>query len=175
MDEVNSNLSKYHASIASLINSTNIWQANYQFSQIFKHNEIKILNKTRVKAVASSSYKFSIMEPSVGKINHKTFSFKIIELHSNWLAIGFCHRNIIKAKNYSFTFGSTGHGAYMMSSNGGSWSHTQAEHNNSMKALKFVKGDIVHATINQQEHKITFQKNNSEEHYDLPFVPNELE
>lgn len=31
----------------------------------------------------------------------------------------------------------------MVSANGGSWSHTKAEHNNSVKSFKFVKGDII--------------------------------
>jgi len=38
---------------------------------------------------------------------------------SNWIGVGICHKNIIKAKNYNFTFSQLGHGAYMISSNGG--------------------------------------------------------
>ena len=44
----------------------------------------------------------------------------------SWLAFGVCHKNIVQSKNYSFTFNSVGHGGYLISSNGGSWSHIQA-------------------------------------------------
>lgn len=49
------------------------------------------------------------------------------------MAVGLCHRNIIKSKNFGFNFNSIGHGAYMVSANGGSWSNTVATHNNSIK------------------------------------------
>jgi hypothetical protein len=44
-----------------------------------------------------------------------------------------CHKNIVVSKNYGFNFSSIGHGAYMISSNGGSWNNTKAEQNNSVK------------------------------------------
>ena len=62
---------------------------------------------------------------------------------SNWVAVGVCHKNIIASKNYNFTFSQLGHGAYMISSNGGTWSNTQTTFNNVVKAFKFAKNDIV--------------------------------
>ena len=109
------------------------------------------------------------MEPAIGKAA-KGFSFSIKESTSNWLAIGFCHRKLVESKGFSFSFGSIGHGAYMMSSNGGSWSHTKIEYNNTVKALKFAKGDIVHANIDHLSEKIIFTKNKSAEKYELPFI-----
>lgn len=59
--------------------------------------------------------------------------YKIKENTSNWMAFGVCHKDIICSKNYSFLFNSIGHGAYMISSNGGSWSHIKPEFNNIVK------------------------------------------
>lgn len=55
----------------------------------------------------------------------------------------------------------------MISANGGSWSHTKAEHNNSVKAFKFAKGDIIQISVNPIEKIIAFKKNN--ENYQIPF------
>lgn len=162
MEEVNSRLSKFHSSIATVINSTNIWKAAYTFSPSHKHPDVKVLSPQRVKATSNSGYKFVLMEPSVGTASHQTFSFKVMEASSNWLAVGFCHRNVVQSNNYSFVFGSVGHGAYLMSSNGGSWSHFMPEFNNTIKAIKFGKGDTVHALIDQSSSKISFSKNAAE-------------
>ena len=67
------------------------------------------------------------MEPAVtAKGNKKkTFAFRMKEVNpSNWCAVGLCHKNIIVSKNYNFTFSQLGHGGYMISSNGGTWSNT---------------------------------------------------
>jgi hypothetical protein len=56
----------------------------------------------------------------------KTYGFKIRESSSNWLAVGMCHKGIVSSKNFGFNFSAIGHGGYMVSSNGGSWSHTKA-------------------------------------------------
>lgn len=58
----------------------------------------------------------------------------------------------------------------MMSANGGSWSHTKAEYNNTVKAIKFIKGDVVHVSIDHASEKIIFTKNKSSEKYELPFI-----
>jgi len=44
-----------------------------------------------------------------------------------------CHKNVVASKHYGFNFSSIGHGAYMVSANGGSWSNIKAEQNNSIK------------------------------------------
>lgn len=109
-----------------------------------KHPDIKILDNNVVKAINSSGYKFIIMTPhfETGS-GTKKIAFRIKESLSNWVAVGMCHPKIVASKNYGFSFSSIGHGAYMVSANGGSWSHTKAEHNNSVKSFKFVKGDII--------------------------------
>lgn len=156
-----------------LINSTTLWQAKYKFSSNFKHPDITLLADNRIKAANSSGYKFAIMEPGLTKASSKTFSFLIKESTSNWLALGFCHKKVVETKGYSFSFGSIGHGGYLMSANGGSWSHSKTEFNNTVKALKFSKGDVVHATIDHETEKILFTKNKTAEKYELPFTYDE--
>lgn len=100
------------------------------------------------------------MEPHLEKGNYtKKFAFKIKESSSNWVAVGMCHPKVVASKNYGFNFSAIGHGAYMVSANGGSWSHTKAEHNNSVKAFKFIKGDIIQIHVNPVDKTIVFKKN----------------
>lgn len=78
-----------------------------------------------------------------------------------------CHKNHVKSKNFGFNFGGVGHGGYMVSANGGSWSNIKAEFNNTIKSFKFVKGDIIVVTVNFDTNKISFKKKN--ETYEIEF------
>ena len=79
------------------------------------------------------------MEPSLesGTNKNKTLYFKIKECSSNWVAVGACHKNVVASKNYGFNFSSLGHGGYLVSANGGSWSNTSSDYNNKVK-VKFI-------------------------------------
>lgn len=44
-----------------------------------------------------------------------------------------CHKNVVVSKSYMFNFSALGHGGYMISANGGSWSHNNADFNNKVK------------------------------------------
>jgi len=46
----------------------------------------------------------------------------------------------------------------MISSNGGTWSNTDSTANNTVKAFKFVKGDIIVCEYNPAEKMLTFTK-----------------
>jgi len=60
------------------------------------------------------------------------------------------------SKSYGFTFGQIGHGAYMVSANGGSWSNIAEDKNNKIKTFKFVKGDMIKIEVNKNNKTITF-------------------
>lgn len=90
----------------------------------------------------------------------KTLAFKVKHCSSNWVAVGMCHKNIVVSKNYGFNFSSIGHGGYMVSANGGSWSNSKYEQNNSVKAFKFATNDIVTMTVDMNTKKILFKKKN---------------
>ena len=49
-----------------------------------------------------------------------------------------CHKNTVVSKGYGFNFSSMGHGGYMVSANGGTWSNTSAEHNNKVKVFYLI-------------------------------------
>ncbi len=49
-----------------------------------------------------------------------------------------CHKNIVVSKNYTFNFSSLGHGGYMISANGGTWSNNNAEFNNKVKVNQYI-------------------------------------
>ena len=52
-------------------------------------------------------------------------AFQVKQSTSNWVAIGLCHKNVVVSKSYAFTSSPIGHGSYLISANGGSWSHTK--------------------------------------------------
>ncbi len=60
-------------------------------------------------------------------------AFRIKQCTSNWVAVGMCHKNIVVGKAYGFNFSSIGHGGYLISANGGSWSNSKIESNNCVK------------------------------------------
>ncbi len=87
---------------------------------------MKLLNDTTVKSQNSSGYKFAIMDYDLEKGNKiKTFAYKVKQSTSNWVAVGMCHKNIVVSKAYGFNFSSIGHGGYLISANGGSWSNSK--------------------------------------------------
>lgn len=115
--------------LSKTIADSDVWTSiKYKFSAKFKHPEINLLGPMNVKSGGSSSYKFAIMEPDVersfGQV--KKMVFRIKEASANWLAVGVCHKNLVQSKNFGFSFNVLGHGAYMVSSNGGSWSDTKS-------------------------------------------------
>jgi len=105
-------------------------------------------------------------------------AFKIKESHSNWVAVGMCHKNIVKSKNYGFNFSSIGHGAYMISANGGSWSNIKADQNNTIKvfffftqSFDFKKDDIIAVQVNFSNNTINFKRNNNKHTLSFNKVP----
>jgi len=64
----------------------------------------------------------------------------------------------VKSKGYTFNFSALGHGSYMISSNGGTWSNTDSTANNTVKAFKFAKGDIIICEFSPAEKLLTFYK-----------------
>ncbi|KAL4507998.1 hypothetical protein ABPG72_021371 [Tetrahymena utriculariae] len=121
-------------------NSIKFW-----FSNTYKHAQITLVSKNIVKSNGSNpSYRFAIMEPALPKNKQCRFAFKIKQgSTNNWLAVGICHKNTIVSKNYGFQFSNLGHGAYMISSNAGTWSTSQSAFNNVVKAFSFAKNDVV--------------------------------
>ena len=78
------------------------------FSQEYKHANIQVLSPTVCTAKdGSAGYKFAIMEPSLCSKGNKKYRFayrmKSVSTN-NWVGVGICHKDILKSKNYGFTF-----------------------------------------------------------------------
>lgn len=43
---------------------------------------------------------------------------------SGWIGLGICLKQVVSNCQFKFNSGSTGHGSYMISFNGYSWSHS---------------------------------------------------
>lgn len=75
--------------------------------------------------------------------------FKIKTL-KNWIGLGVGIREKLKFLNFRFectylitSDNNLGHGSYLISSNGYSWSHTEQSNNIAIVNFKFKEGDIV--------------------------------
>lgn len=131
-----------------------------------------------MKAAGSQvGYKFALLDPSLqskGGSGSRKFAFRMNQVNpSNWVAIGVCHKNVIVKKQYNFAFNTIGHGAYMISSNGGTWSNTQANFNNVVKAFKFAKGDTVACEFDAANSCVHFFKDKTNETFKLDVKLNE--
>ena len=74
----------------------------------------------------SSGQRFAIIEPSVsgfGNSSKMRWGIKIKKF-IGWVGIGICLKNMITKANYHFNYNNIGHGSYLISSNGYSWSHS---------------------------------------------------
>ena len=92
-------------------------------------------------------------------IKKRIFAFKLNEVSSsNWIAVGICHKKTIIDKIYNFGFSTLGHGAYLISSNGGTWSNHDSTANNIVKSFNFIKNDIIVCCYDPILKKITFSK-----------------
>jgi hypothetical protein len=84
------------------------------------------------------AYKCAILSKSVEDNNDlelKRFTFKILRSTGDWIGLGVCHKKIVQANNYTLDFDHIGHGGYMISSNGGSWSNHDIDNNNVVKVF----------------------------------------
>lgn len=81
----------------------------------------------------SSGQRFILLEPSLTQCNvyfileysntKVTWGIKVIKF-VGWVGVGICLKNIITKANYFFNYSTIGHGSYMISNNGYSWSHS---------------------------------------------------
>lgn len=107
--------------------------------------------------------------------NQKIF-FKIKQL-KNWIGLGVGIREKLKFLNFRFECkidlildNNLGHGSYLISSNGYSWSHTEQANNIAVVAFKFKEGDIVQ--IEYEKVKLIFLNKITNEKYELKLAFN---
>lgn len=101
-------------------------RTRYFWSPTLKGAKIKI-NGTIAEQTSTESagQRFILMEPSLNDGSHRKKVWGIrVKSFGGWIGIGISLHNIIKNANYHFNYTVLGHGSYLISSNGYSWSHS---------------------------------------------------
>lgn len=101
----------------------------YKFKKESSHECAIIANDIYLLGCDPTSYKCCVLDNPIEKSStgqKKSVTFRIVRSTGGWIGIGLCHKNIIKSMNYDFFFEYIGHGCYMISANGGSWSHNDS-------------------------------------------------
>lgn len=138
-----------------------------------KHTSITVSGENNIATQKNNySTNFIFIEPMLeGKRTlrgKKTIKFHIDKLMS-WLSIGVAYASFAKKANYYFNTGAIGHGGYLISNNGYSWHHTDSALNSFYEQWNFVQDDVVSVTIDPKAKKIIFQKEGSNDPYELPY------
>jgi hypothetical protein len=63
-------------------------------------------------------------------------------MYSNWIAVGMCNKKKVIDNKYKFPV-EGGHGCYIISSNGGSWSNYESSNNRVVKSFHFKENDTI--------------------------------
>lgn len=77
---------------------------------------------------------------------------------------------MISGANYHFNYTNIGHGSYLISTNGYTWSHSIKEFNSAFKCFQFTVNDIVYIEYDPLNLKLRFRKNQGNEKYELDIV-----
>lgn len=120
----------------------------FTWSQQMKGHKIKVTGNIAEQAgMESSGQRFILIEPSLNPLGgakvKMNWGLRIIKF-VGWVGIGICLKNAIVKANYHFNYNNIGHGSYLISSNGYSWSHSVKEFNSAFKTFQFNINDIVY-------------------------------
>lgn len=108
------------------------------------------MNSISANSIQDLKYMVCALDKSVesggGTQEKKRFSFRVVN-SSGWVAVGLCHQKAVGLTGYQLDLQAVGHGAYLLSSNGGSWSNFDASFNNVVRGFKFASGDQIECTV----------------------------
>ena len=74
-----------------------------------------------------------------------TWAYKVIKC-SSWIGVGICLKQSIINLKYQFNYSNIGHGSYLLSSNGYTWSHSDKNYNSVYKGFSYGINDIIEMT-----------------------------
>ena len=97
------------------------------------------------------------MEPILDLNRKSRWAIKITHLN-NWVGLGIALKNKMTEKQFKFDCNNLGHGSYLVSSNGYSWSSTKKEDNVAFKNFHFENNDTIYIEFDPQAQNITFFK-----------------
>lgn len=75
-----------------------------------------------------------------------------------WVGVGICLRQAICNAQYRFNYTNIGHGSYLISDKGYTWSHSQVEFNSAMKSFQFSTNDVISMQYDLEKGRICFSK-----------------
>ena len=104
-------------------------------------------------------------------IDYKTRWGIKVKKFVGWAGVGICLKNSIKAANYHFNYTNIGHGSYLISTNGYSWSHSVKDFNSAFKTFQFTVNDTVYIEYDAKDGKLRFRKNMGPEKFELDITP----
>ena len=90
-----------------------------------------------------------------------------VKKFAGWVGVGICLKNAIVKANYHFNYTNIGHGSYLISTNGYSWSHSVKEFNSAYKTFQFTVNDTVFMEYDPIGGKLRFRKNNGNDKFEL--------
>lgn len=103
--------------------------------------------------------RFALMEPQLSMTVRRRWSLRVHELRE-WIGVGVGHPSILMAEKYEFDVNSLGHGYYMISHNGFTWSHDNANEQCKQRSFTFGTGDVINIEFDPLARKVRFTKNN---------------
>ena len=107
----------------------------------------------------SSGQRFILMNKNLNTNSRKKSWGIKIKKFGGWIGIGMSLKKQIMTANYNFHYTILGHGSYLISTNGYSWSHSEKEFNSAFKCFTFAVGDTVFMEYNPFTKKLKFRKN----------------
>lgn len=137
---------------------------SYKWSEKMKGAKITINGLVAEQTgMESSGQRFILMEQDLSSnLRKKCWAVKIKKF-VGWIGVGISLKSQIIHVNYNFHYTTIGHGSYLISTNGYSWSHSVKEYNSSFKCFTFAVGDTIHIEYNPLIGKLKFRKNESQE------------
>lgn len=132
-------------------------------------NDNKICQQTGFEA---SGQRFALIEPQLNRmskyVNYKPqkWGVKIVK-GIGWIGIGIGLKNTIVKSNYGFQYTNIGHGSYMISANGYTWSHSIKQANSAYKSFTYTTGDTLYVEYDAYTKKLKFVKNNNDKSYSM--------
>jgi hypothetical protein len=116
----------------------------------------------RVKVNSASGERFALMKVGFASNSKAKYTWAIrINKLFGWIGLGASLKGVISKALLKFNYTTPGHGSYLISGNGYSWSHSQNENNSKNQVFNFGTGDTIIMQFNPAEGKISFKKHNS--------------
>jgi hypothetical protein len=122
--KVEEELKGYMNALQKISNNPSIFdtKADFKFSNELKHSGVTLVSEKVIKSSEAYNYHFGLLEPSVEEASSGcTVAFKINQNSSNWLGVGMVYKKIAEQNSFQFNYSSLGHGAYLVSCNGGTF------------------------------------------------------